>query len=142
MIRYFSDAFSKGMIAPCGLDCSVCMARFWDKPICPGCWSQEEGKPEHCSKLCKIALCEHRKSTPDGFCDKCKFYPCDLIIQTEKRYQTQYPLKASPMDNLSKMRQLGIEELLKRESKKWQCPKCDGIICVHTGKCNKCDYTV
>lgn len=128
------DLFTKEMIAPCGLDCSVCIARLEKTPPCPGCWSKEEGKPEHCARLCEIAFCEHRKELKDGYCDKCPDYPCAHILKMENKYQHDYPLKESLMDNLAEMRRLGMDEFLRNESEKWCCVHCGGIICVHTGK--------
>lgn len=38
--------FTKEMIAPCGLDCSLCIAHLDFSLSCPGCWSYGKGKPE------------------------------------------------------------------------------------------------
>lgn len=130
--------FTKEMIAPCGLDCSVCIARLEYNPPCPGCWSDGEGKPEHCARLCEIAFCEHRKDLEDGYCDKCEHYPCTHILRMEEKYQNEYPLKESLMGNLSEMRRLGMDEFLRNENAKWRCSHCGGVLCVHTGKCIDC----
>ena len=46
--------FTADMIAPCGLDCSLCsMAQKKDDP-CPGCNGPAEKKPEFCSSWCGI----------------------------------------------------------------------------------------
>ena len=135
------DLFTKEMIAPCGLDCSVCIARLEKTPPCPGCWSKEEGKPEHCARLCEIAFCEHRKELKDGYCDKCPDYPCAHILKMENKYQHDYPLKESLMDNLAEMRRLGMDEFLRNESEKWCCVHCGGIICVHTGNVSNAALT-
>ena len=126
------------MIALCGLDCSVCIARLGKNPPCPGCWSDGEGKPEHCARLCKIAFYEHRRNLDDGNCDKCRHYPCGHILGMEEKYQHEYPMKESLMNNLSEMRRLGMDVFLRNENAKWRCSHCGGVLCVHTGKCIDC----
>ncbi len=95
-----SLVFLENMIAPCGLDCNVCIGRLRKETPCPGCWNTGEGKSEHCSKLCKIAFCEHRKQLADGYCNSCDLFPCEHILRMEDKYQNEYPLKESLIGNL------------------------------------------
>jgi hypothetical protein len=54
--------FTKDMIAPCGLDCSICKRALAETHPCAGCRGPSDNKPEFCSVRCGIILCEKRKS--------------------------------------------------------------------------------
>jgi hypothetical protein len=61
--------FTKDMIAPCGLDCSICKRALAGTDPCAGCRGPNDNKPEFCSVRCGIILCEKRKSNGYSFCD-------------------------------------------------------------------------
>jgi hypothetical protein len=44
----------------------------------------------------------------------------------------------SMLENLAFIKDHGIDEFLKKEERKWQCPDCDGTICCHNGICFDC----
>ena len=44
--------FTAEMIAPCGLDCSLCECAHAASNPCPGCNGPDEKKPEFCAKYC------------------------------------------------------------------------------------------
>ena len=130
--------FNPNMVAPCGLDCTICTAALKaDKP-CPGCNGSNENKPDFCATRCEIINCSNRQALHGDYCDVCSQYPCEYIKEREYRYQNQYPLPESPMSNLKKIRANGMSCFLEEQSKEWTCPECGGIICVHTGLCNRC----
>ena len=54
--------FTKDMIAPCGLDCSICRRALAGTDPCAGCRGSNDNKPEFCSERCGIILCEKRKT--------------------------------------------------------------------------------
>lgn len=124
------------MIAPCGLDCSLCVAALRKEEPCPGCWGEGGGKSEHCAKLCKIKFCPEREKLSDGYCSQCSRYPCEYLLALEDKYQHQWPLKESPVGNLELIKKVGMAEFLRQEAEQWRCPECGKIICVHTGTCS------
>ncbi len=131
--------FTAQMIAPCGLDCSLCVQAQHEVDPCPGCNGPDEpNKPEFCSKYCGIVNCEKRKQNGWEFCDICPDFPCEDVMEKENRYTSQYPLRESPMENLKCIRELGMREFLKQEREQWACPKCGAPIAVRTGKCCRC----
>lgn len=130
--------FTSEMIAPCGLDCSLCLFAHSKEKPCPGCRGEGENKPEFCSKWCAVIPCEKRLGGGYEFCDECPDYPCADLKKLEDRYMRAYPLKESPMENLRDIRELGMEAFLKREREKWSCKNCGGPICVHNGVCRDC----
>lgn len=139
-----NSMFKENMIAPCGLDCSICSEALKKENPCVGCLGESDTKPEYCSSICKITTCEFRQSLPDRFCDQCPQYPCKDMVEKEVWYANAHPLVESPMGNLGYIRKEGMEKFLKQEKERWTCAKCGGIICVHTGMCSGCGekYTV
>ena len=133
-----SGMFTAEMIAPCGLDCSICGRAHADTNPCPGCKGPDENKPSFCSERCGIVLCEKRKENRYTFCDECPDYPCGDVMEKENRYTSRYPLYESPLKNLREIREKGLEAFLERERKAWTCKECGGVISVHTGVCCGC----
>lgn len=50
--------------------------------------------------------------------DKCRHYPCGHILGMEEKYQHEYPMKESLMNNFSEMRRLGMDVFLRNENAK------------------------
>lgn len=134
--------FTEKMIAPCGLDCSLCSAAHLKENPCRGCLGPDENKPEFCAKECKVIQCEKRFSHDYQFCDECKEFPCDYLVKLENRYMTEYPLKESPLANLRFIREKGMAAFLHQEKDLWTCKVCGGVISVHNGICSNCGKSV
>lgn len=130
--------FTPDMIAPCGLDCSLCSRAQLTVNPCPGCLGPDEHKPEFCAKRCGIILCSKRKQNGWRFCDVCPDYPCADVMEKENRYTTQYPLTESPLQNLRDIREKGMAAFLEKERAEWSCSTCGSPVCVHTGICSGC----
>lgn len=128
------------MIAPCGLDCSLCNEALKKENPCAGCRGSDENKPEFCSKRCTIITCDHLSQNHYAFCTECPHYPCEHSNEREARYMTQYVMSESPQRNLADIQKEGIQAFLAKQAKKWTCKKCNGIICVHTGLCSGCGH--
>jgi hypothetical protein len=122
------------MMAVCGMNCGVCAAYLRPKNKCAGCRSEEGQKVNHC-KVCQILLCEE-KGDVNKFCFECSKLPCPRLKQLDKRYRTKYLM--SMIENLVKIKELGLVEFMKLENKRWVCPKCGAPICVHNKRCYKC----
>ena len=59
------------MIAPCGLDCSLCSHAHDEVNPCPGCNGPDEQKYDYCRTRCGI-ICVHT-----GLCTGCGEKACD-----------------------------------------------------------------
>ncbi len=126
------------MIAPCGLDCSLCKRALTGSDPCPGCHGPDDSKPEFCAKKCGIILCPKRRESGYVYCDECPDYPCEDVMEKETRYTSKYPLYESPGKNLRDIRKSGMETFLENERQQWTCSECGHIISVHTGICSGC----
>ena len=126
------------LIAPCGMNCSICIGFFGytmsgnkRKMKCIGC--NPSGKScahlkKYCNKLTKKEI---------EYCYECNDFPCKQIQKLDDKYRKRFDY--STIDNLKYIKENGMEKFLKKQEKKYKCPKCGGIICVHNGKCYSCD---
>ncbi len=130
--------FTADMIAPCGLDCSLCrLAHDKDHP-CAGCNGPNENKPRFCAELCGIVICEKRRNNGYEYCDECPEFPCEDVMEKESRYTTAYPLYESPLNNIRLIREIGMDAFLEKQRSEWTCKECGGPVCVQTGICRDC----
>jgi len=129
------------LIAPCGMNCSLCVAyhfmnkdlnkKGFHKKYCPGCISRG-ANCVHMGDRCEL-LGEGRVR----FCHECESFPCKRLKSLDKRYRTKYHI--SMIENLNYIKEFGIEEFLNIEEDKWKCPKCGENLCCHNGLCLNCD---
>jgi hypothetical protein len=128
---------SSELIAPCGINCGICVAYFGytisgekRKQRCIGCRLLDKKcafVKKNCSKLSKKQV---------EFCFDCSSFPCKDLEKLDRRHRQNYG--DSPIDNLKQIQKNGIEVFLEKERIKWKCPKCGAIVCVNTKKCYNC----
>lgn len=125
------------LIAPCGMNCSLCLGYQREKNHCKGCRNEKaiEYKTKGSAK-CVIKKCEQLKNTNSGFCYDCIKFPCTRLKQLDKRYRTKYNM--SMIENLQSIKEKGVKDFIKQENTKWECSKCKGLICIHRGYCLNC----
>jgi hypothetical protein len=115
----------KELIAPCGMNCGLCLHYLRAENKCPGCASGRKVNGG-CIK-CAIKLCPKREGK---YCYECKEYPCDRLKRMDKRYKEKYGM--SEIENLNMIKEKGIDFLMKSEEKKWVNE--EGTFCVHDKK--------
>lgn len=130
--------FTEEMVAPCGLDCSLCGYAQDVKNPCPGCNGDSPNKLSFCSEWCEIIQCDKRKTGGYKYCDECPEFPCEPVQERETRYASDYPLQESPIRNFRMIRNLGMETFLARQREQWTCRSCGAPVSVHSGKCSNC----
>jgi hypothetical protein len=129
------------LIAPCGMNCSLCVAyqfmkmdinkQGFHKKYCPGCIP----RGENCTHMGD--RCELLGKGSVRFCFECEAFPCKRLKNLDKRYRTKYHM--SMIENLQSIKEHGIQRFLEKEEQKWQCPECGEVICCHNGLCLNCD---
>jgi hypothetical protein len=124
------------LIAPCGMNCGICMAYLRDKNRCPGCRATDTDKPLACVQ-CRIKNCETIEKSKSKFCFECEKH-CARLKQLDKRYRTKYGM--SMLENLEFIKNNGIDAFIAQQEAKYKCPKCGGVICVHRKRCYNCNY--
>jgi hypothetical protein len=128
-------SFDRSLIAPCGMNCGTCIAYLRDKNKCPGCRVYSADKAISIQR-CIIPKCVYLVKTDSKFCYDCEKYPCKRVKQLDKRYKTRY--NTSFIENLTMIKEKGIEKFLDFESKRRTCPYCGAILSVHRDYCLTC----
>ena len=131
----YPDTITSQMIAPCGMNCGICIGHLREKNRCPGCNGEDANKPKHCVS-CHFQTCEELRNHEEKFCFVCDRFPCARMRQLDKRYRTKYGM--SMIENLENIKLIGLEAFVAREQDRWKCPECGGIVCVHRKECIYC----
>lgn len=125
------------LIAPCGMNCGLCMCYLRDKNRCDGCRTGDDGKAKSVLS-CAIRRCEALRETESGFCFECDDFPCPRLRRLDKRYRSKY--RMSMLENLEAIGESGVEDFIESERRRWACPECGGVQCVHTAECIYCGH--
>jgi len=124
------------LIAPCGMNCNLCIGHLRDKKPCSGCFTADDpNKPAVC-RSCTIVNCVHLAETPSGFCYDCSKFPCTRLKNLDKRYRTNYGM--SMLENLMFIQNNGVEKFVMDERERWKCEKCGAVLSVHRHECLHC----
>ena len=126
------------LIAPCGINCALCLGYQRTKNHCPGCSCIDDSAAPVSITRCILRKCEKRLQNGWSDCSPCD-KPCARLKQLDKRYRTKY--STNLLENLACIRDDGMDAFLKRQSAQWTCPDCGGLICMHRGRCLKCQPT-
>lgn len=121
-------------IAPCGINCDICLGFQREKNKCVGC-NNEGNKPRHCT-ICSIKYCKEKGGEINTKCNLCSTYPCRKIINLDKRYRIKYG--ESIIKSFERIGEIGIRKFIKEEEEKWKCPQCGNLVCVHKERCLIC----
>ncbi|OLS14585.1 MAG: hypothetical protein RBG13Loki_1776 [Promethearchaeota archaeon CR_4] len=123
------------LIAPCGMNCSICGAYLRARNKCPGCRADKVHKPVTIAQ-CKIKNCYKFRFKKAKFCFECEKIPCDKLKHLDTRYRTKYHM--SMVENLKFIQEQGMQKFLQNEKIRWTCRKCGETICVHKKCCFSC----
>ena len=125
------------LIAPCGMNCSICVAYFGynmngtrRKITCPGCIPRNKS----CAFLKKY--CKLLAKNQVRFCSECGDFPCEHLMKLDKKYRERYNM--SMIENLNFIKNNGMKKFLKQQAEKYKCPECGEAICVHNERCYTC----
>jgi hypothetical protein len=121
-------------IAPCGVICDICLGYQREKNKCIGCLNTGN-KPYHCT-VCSIKSCAEKKGNEALLCHDCVMFPCRRIKNLDKRYTLKYG--ESPIQNLDKIKEIGLQQFIDIEKEKWKCTTCGQLLCVHREVCLNC----
>lgn len=126
----------QNLIAPCGMNCGLCIGYLRKRKPCGGCFKlDDKNKPKSC-RSCGIANCEKLAQSKSGFCYECKIYPCARLKRLNKRYRSKYGM--SMLENLNFIEDNGVKAFLSYEEKRWTCSSCGKGLCVHREVCLEC----
>ncbi len=123
------------ILAPCGINCSLCRAYVRDRRRCPGCLGADSHKSAACVR-CGIKNCPDLVSGRHRFCFSCARYPCADLRRLDKRYRIRYGV--SVVENLARIKAGGEKAFLVEEAAKWSCAGCGSRLCMHKPECMEC----
>ena len=133
-----SETFKAKLIAPCGMNCGICISFFGyavnerkRKNPCIGCRSRDK----QCAFLKK--QCDKLLNKKVEYCFECMDFPCENLKKLDKRYRTKYGM--SMIENLEYIQKNVINKFVENERERWKCSKCGEVICVHNRKCYSCE---
>jgi hypothetical protein len=134
------DSLAPGLIAPCGMNCGLCIGHLRHRRPCPGCNDPDDAsKPRHCV-VCAIKACAQLAKGSQPLCVTCTSYPCDRLRRLDKRYRAKY--RMSMIENLEELRRIGVESFVGLERGRWACPSCGALVSVHRETCLACGESV
>lgn len=123
-------------IAPCGMNCALCLAFQRPKDKCSGCREEDDHRPS-CRRSCIIRNCPTVQSSISHLCYECEKMPCRRLKQLDARYRTKYGM--SMIANLTEIRDKGMDVFLAHQVERYTCPTCQGLLCVHRSHCLSCE---
>lgn len=102
MVGIERPVLERSHIAPCGMNCALCLAYQGAKNKIPGCWGGDDaGKPSRC-RSCSIINCPTIIDTSSHFCYEFSKVPCRRLKELDARYRARYGM--SMTENLEELR--------------------------------------
>ena len=127
--------FTANMIAPCGLDCSICTRLPRPVPV-PDAAAQMTTNRNSIRRDAASFCVKREGQTGIRSVMSARIFPA--LTSWKRKPGTGRSTRSAnpPLENLRTIRGVGMPAFLERERKKWTCPACGGVICVHTGVCS------
>ncbi|MDY4609575.1 MAG: DUF3795 domain-containing protein [Sphaerochaetaceae bacterium] len=133
---FLSDKLFADVIAPCGMDCRLCVAFQRERKPCAGCLGSDMDKPKHCVQ-CAIKDCPEHTGGEEIHCCFCDKYPCPRLRRLDVRYRMKYGM--SMVENLEEIKKSGAMAFANSNAERWTCPSCGKLLCVHQKNCPHCE---
>ena len=108
-----------------------------ERNACCGC-RRNMGTESDYRLTCRIKNCEQIADGKAKYCFRCDRFPCAVLKRLDKRYRTKYGM--SMIENLERIRDMGIRRFIRGEKEKWACRQCGALICVHKPQCPSCGH--
>jgi len=87
----------------------------------------------------QIKNCKRVKAGKISFCSERPEYPCKHVIRLDKRYKSSSGI--SVIENLNEIRAHGLITFDAGQKRKWACPNCGELLCMHKSICINCGQT-
>ena len=133
--KAFPESLHPELVAPCVMDCGLCIAHLRKRKRCSGCNGDDATKSAHCA-TCAIKTCGDRAA--GVFCFECSRFPCARVRHIDRRYRGKYGM--SMVENLERIQEVGIDAFVAGERVRWAYPECGGVLSVHRPACVYCGH--
>jgi hypothetical protein len=127
-------------IAPCGVYCGACPSF---ERSCLGCRSENREQKRSSKWGCRIRQCCFGKGL--DFCNQCEDYPCKPWLRKlpdSHPGDARFAYRHEVGDNLQRLKEMGVDGWLEEQKRKWQCPRCGGVVRFYHYRCSDCGYQV
>ena len=128
------------LAAPCGIYCGTCrqylllkknlLEKRGFKVGCNGCRIRNK----KCAFIRRDCLALRKNDII--FCYECEKFPCQNLKKLDAQYSEKFYVNL--IENLKRLRDIGVEKWLEEQKKLYTCPDCGGEICVHDAECYDC----
>lgn len=128
-------------LAPCGIYCGSCPSLG---KSCKGCGSDDKDQKRTSKWGCKIRVCCYETQKKD-YCIECEQYPCKILkkkLVDSHPGEPRFEYRRDIFENFRKMNELGIEDYVRYQQKRWTCPHCGGTVYMYHYKCSQCGKEV
>ena len=147
----------ENLVAVCGLYCGACpmylatqsndeeklkamLKQFSNGPaklktediLCDGCIGN--GRIASFCRDCAMRKCPDDKQDVTR-CSDCQDFPCSRITDFNN---DGMPHHAEVLNNIRKIKEMGIKQWAKYDEERWRCPKCKSPMAWYDSKCSKC----
>jgi len=134
----------------CGLNCGACQTLManeqGDKQWLEAAAKQRNVEPEdlrcygcktevtavYCTN-CRMRACAREKGLE--FCSECPDYPCETLSSFRN---DAAPHHSTIFKNLERIKEIGPEEWLEEQKRRWSCPECGTRFGWYSEKCSDC----
>ena len=148
----------ENLVAVCGLYCGACpmyiatqskdeekqmalLKQFSSGPmklkkedlLCDGCIGAE--RVASFCRDCAIRKCPDDKQNV-ARCSDCKDFPCSRITDFNN---DGMPHHGEVLENLRRIKEMGIQKWAKYDEERWKCPKCKSPVSWYDSKCSQCN---
>ena len=128
------------LAAPCGIYCGFCRQYLlWKKDLleergykvgCKGCRIRNK----NCAFIRRDCLALKKKEL--DYCYECEQFPCQKLQKIDSQYQERWSVNL--VENLKRIKEIGVEKWLQEQKELYTCPECGGEICIHDVECYDC----
>lgn len=136
-----------GYAAYCGLYCGACCSMIThekqrgdnsalqcvtdDKELpCEGCRAQYQ-------QNCEFVRCNKAHGTES--CAFCPEFPCEMLVKFQN---DEWEHHQKVLDNLRRIREIGVEAWLAEQKEYWKCPACGFRTQWYQKKCTNCGAAI
>ncbi|MFW9821313.1 MAG: DUF3795 domain-containing protein [Candidatus Thorarchaeota archaeon] len=132
------------LAAPCGIYCGACRQYLLLKKDL----LEERGYKMGC-KGCRIRNkncafirrdCPTLRMNEVNYCFECEQFPCQNLQKIDSQYRERWSVNM--IENLRRIKELGVKQWIKEQRKLYTCPRCEGEICIHDTECYDCGYKI
>jgi hypothetical protein len=128
------------LAAPCGIYCGACRQYLlWKKDLleergykmgCKGCRIRNK----YCAFIRRDCPALRKKEL--NYCYECEQFPCQNLQKIDSQYQERWSVNM--IENLKRIKEVGVEKWFEEQRELYICPKSGGEICIHDTECYDC----